>query len=84
VDDATVGTPCTTRVGALSALRKDGSAPASTEPQPSGVHARRRGSVSFTRPKSIRVIDRQRQVVPMKVGVAKETAPGERRVALVP
>src|SRR5256885_13613050 len=24
------------------------------------------------------------QVVPMKVGVAKETAPGERRVALVP
>src|SRR5215212_5661724 len=25
-----------------------------------------------------------RQVVPMKVGVAKETAPGERRVALVP
>jgi H+-translocating NAD(P) transhydrogenase subunit alpha len=49
-----------------------------------GVHARRRGSVSFTRPKSIRVIDRQRQVVPMKVGVAKETAPGERRVALVP
>jgi NAD(P) transhydrogenase subunit alpha len=48
------------------------------------VHARRRGSVSFTRPKSIRVIDRQRQVVPMKVGVAKETAPGERRVALVP
>jgi NAD(P) transhydrogenase subunit alpha len=26
----------------------------------------------------------QRKVVPMKVGVAKETAPGERRVALVP
>jgi NAD(P) transhydrogenase subunit alpha len=48
------------------------------------VHARGHGSVSFTRPKSIRVIGRQRQVVPMKVGVAKETAPGERRVALVP
>jgi NAD(P) transhydrogenase subunit alpha len=48
------------------------------------VHAHGHGWVSFTRPKSIRVIDRQRQVVPMKVGVAKETAPGERRVALVP
>ncbi|MEO5940024.1 MAG: hypothetical protein ABIZ72_03725, partial [Candidatus Limnocylindrales bacterium] len=30
------------------------------------------------------VIDRQHQVVPMKVGVARESAPGERRVALVP
>src|SRR5439155_25336046 len=29
-------------------------------------------------------VDQTRQVVPMKVGVAKETAPGERRVALVP
>jgi len=48
------------------------------------AHARAHGSVSFTRPNSIPVIDRQRQVVPMKVGVAKETAPGERRVALVP
>src|SRR6059036_3197611 len=27
---------------------------------------------------------RLEQVVPMKVGVARETAPGERRVALVP
>src|SRR4051812_11839715 len=29
-------------------------------------------------------VDQTRQVVPMKVGVAKETAAGERRVALVP
>src|SRR5205085_11487137 len=29
-------------------------------------------------------VDQTRQVVPMKVGVAKETATGERRVALVP
>src|SRR5258708_20534390 len=29
-------------------------------------------------------IDRQHQVVPMKVGVARESAAGERRVALVP
>jgi NAD(P) transhydrogenase subunit alpha len=55
-----------------------------TESQPAGAHAAGRGSVSFTRPISIAVIDRQRQVVPMKVGVAKETAAGERRVALVP
>jgi NAD(P) transhydrogenase subunit alpha len=55
-----------------------------TESQPAGTHAGTRGWVSFTRPNSNRVIDRQRQVVPMKVGVAKETAAGERRVALVP
>jgi NAD(P) transhydrogenase subunit alpha len=36
--------------------------------------------VSFGRSNSFRTF----QVVPMKVGVARETAPGERRVALVP
>src|SRR6185312_10437883 len=56
-----------------------------TEPQPVAGHASGRRSVSFTRPADgPRSVDHTCQVVPMKVGVAKETAPGERRVALVP
>src|SRR5215208_4061429 len=57
---------------------------AATQPQPVAVHARVRRSLSFAPSHAIPVRSRQRQVVPMKVGVAKESAPGERRVALVP
>jgi NAD(P) transhydrogenase subunit alpha len=68
----------------MSARGNAAEARLATESQPRSSHVGRRGSVSFTRPNAIRVIDRQRQVVPMKVGVARETAAGERRVALVP
>src|SRR5207249_1174466 len=60
------------------------------ESQPSIRHDRPIERVCSRRPQESPA-DRSRprpryasQVVPMKVGVAKETAPGERRVALVP
>ena len=64
---------------------------AASDLQPVGRHSPGRQALSFARPHvSPRAQPRPRpmqpkpKVVPMKVGVAKETAPGERRVALVP
>jgi H+-translocating NAD(P) transhydrogenase subunit alpha len=65
--------------------RTSGACKTVTEPQPAARHVGARRSVSFTASHETETDPSlTHQVVPMKVGVAKETAPGERRVALVP